>query len=127
MTTSDDARPAAAVGHVRLAVTDLVAANGYFVDFGIRPIHLDADHAVLELRGGTHLVLKPADTPLAPGAPASFDLMVDDIEKARTECQARGLAPSAIEHRRVHDSFKVTGPDDCRITITSSHAGDRAV
>jgi hypothetical protein len=53
--------------------------------------------------------------------------MVDDIEAARRDYMAKGLGPSDISRGRIHDSFHVTGPDGHDFTITSSHAGGRAV
>ena len=106
MPTPADDRPAVAVGHVSMTVGDLEAANRYFVDFGMRPIALNDSVAVLELRGGTHLVLRRADGSLAPGREASFDIMVDDIDAAHGECAARELDPSEIRRgahsRRLH-------------------------
>jgi hypothetical protein len=53
--------------------------------------------------------------------------MVDDIEAARRDYEAKGLGPSEISRGRIHDSFHLTGPDGYDFTVTSSHAGRRAV
>src|SRR5262249_45592231 len=94
---------------------------------GLRLIHQAQTIAVLELRGGTHLVLWPSAEPIEPGVKAAFDLMVDDIGKARQEYGALGLNPSAIEAGRVHRWFTLVGPDGYEITVTSSHTSGREV
>ena len=83
--------------------------------------------AVLELRGGTHVVVMAAERPPAKGSAAPFDLMVDDLEAARRDYAAKGLKPSRISRGAIHDSFRLPGPDGYAFTIVSSHAGDRVV
>jgi len=127
MSQSVDQRPPVAVGHVRLPASDIAAAEQWLVSVGLRPIFADGSLAVLELRGGTHVVVRKAERPPAAGAPAPFDLMVDDIEAARRDYAAKGLGPSDISRGRIHDSFHLTGPDGYDFTVNSSHAGGRAV
>ena len=127
MSQSVDQRPPVAVGHVRLSATDVATAERWLQSVGLRPIFADEDLAVLELRGGTHLVVRKAEQPPAAGSAASFDLMVDDIEAARRDYAAKGLGPSDISKGRIHDSFHLTGPDGYDFTVTSSHARGRIV
>jgi|SRR5271166_3953564 len=127
MSKTVDQRPPVAVGHVRLAATNIANAARWLESVGLRPIFADADLAVLELRGGTHVVVRKADEAPKAGAAAPFDLMVDDIEAARRDYMAKGLAPSDISRGRIHDSFHLIGPDGHDFTVTSSHAGGRAV
>ena len=122
-----DQRPPVAVGHVRLPATDVAAAERWLESVGLRPIFAGDDLAVLELRGGTHVVVRKAEQPPTSGSAAPFDLMVDDIEAARRAYEAKGLGPSDISKGRIHDSFHLTGPDGYDFTITSSHAGGRIV
>jgi hypothetical protein len=122
-----DHRPPVAVGHVRLLTTDVAAAERWLQSVGLRPIFADDSLAVLELRGGTHVVVRKAEQPPATGSAAPFDLMVDDIEAARRDYAAKSLGPSEISRGRIHDSFHLTGPDGYDFTVTSSHAGGRAV
>jgi hypothetical protein len=122
-----DQRPPVAVGHVRFPATDVAAAERWLVTVGLRPIFADDSLAVLELRGGTHVVVRKVEQPPTAGAAAPFDLMVDDIEAARRDYAAKGLAPSEISRGRIHDSFHLPGPDGYDFTVTSSHAGGRAV
>ena len=127
MSQTVDQRPPVAVGHVRLQATDVATAERWLQSVGLRPIFADNDLAVLELRGGTHVVVRKAEHPPAVGAAAPFDLMVDDIEASRRDYAAKGLGPSDISRRRIHDSCHLTGPDGYNFTVTSSHAGGRAV
>jgi hypothetical protein len=127
MSQTVDQRPPVAVGHVHLHATDVAAAAGWLESVGLRPIFASADIAVLELRGGTHVVVRGAEQPLKPGAAAPFDLMVDDIEAARRDYAAKGLGPSDISRGRIHDSFHLAGPDGHNFTVCSSHAGGRVV
>jgi hypothetical protein len=127
MSQTVDQRPPVAVGHVRLPVTDVAAAERWLQSVGLRPVFTDESLAVLELRGGTHVVVRKTDQALVTGAAAPFDLMVDDIEAARRDYVTKGLGPSDISKGRIHDSFHLAGPDGYDFTITSSHAGGRAV
>jgi hypothetical protein len=127
MLQSVDQRPPVAVGHVWLPATDVVAAERWLQSVGLRPIFADDGLAVLELRGGTHVVVRKTEQPPTAGSTAPFDLMVDDIEAARRDYAAKGLGPSDITRGRIHDSFRLTGPDGYEFTVTSSHAGGRVV
>ena len=94
----------------------------------MRDIFRGEDFGVLELRGGTHLVLTPRQRrPIEPGREAPFDLMVDDIDEARAEFTSAGVPATEIERGRIHDTFHIEGPSGYRFAVTSSHAGDRAV
>jgi hypothetical protein len=127
MTQTIDERPPVAVGHVRLATSNVAHAAQWLVSVGLRPIFEDADLAVLEFRGGTHVVVRKAEEAPKAGTAAPFDLMVDNIEVARRDYMAKGLKPSDISRGRIHDSFHVAGPDGYDFTVNSSHAGGRAV
>ena len=127
MSQTIDQRPPVAVGHVRLPTTDVAGAARWLESVGLRPIFADANLAVLELRGGTHVVVRKTEKPPRPGDAAPFDLMVDDIEAACRDYSAKGLGPSDISSGRIHDSFHLVGPDGYNFTVTSSHAGGRPV
>ena len=124
---SNDGRPRLAVGHVKLEVEDVDDAYAFFVRHGMRDIFKGEDFGVLELRGGTHLVLSRAGEVIAPGGEAPFDLMVDDIDAAHAELTEAGTTATEITRGRIHDTFHIEGPSGWRFAVTSSHAGDRAV
>ena len=127
MTPQPDGRPDLAIGHVTMRVADIARAAKYFRNLGMRGIVEKDGLAVLELRGGTHLVLLPAEEPVAPGTAAPFDLMVDELEATHARWTGDGLAPSEIEHGSIHDRFEITTPDAYTLTIYSSHVSGRRV
>ena len=126
MATETDLRPPVAVGHVRIKVRDIGAAARWLETVGLRPIVTRDEIAVLELRGGTHVVVFPAEPP-APGTAAPFDLMVDDIDAAHRFYAEKGLSPLPIRRGRIHDSFELPGPDGWIFTVNSSHASGQPV
>jgi catechol 2,3-dioxygenase-like lactoylglutathione lyase family enzyme len=114
-----EGRPPVWVGHVVLPVGELNRSADYWRGLGMREIVRNPHVAVLELRGGTHLVLVPGTPPGDADAP--FDLMVDDLDATRARWEADGLEPSAVEHGTIHASFTVRDPDGYRVTVNSSH------
>jgi len=114
-----DGRPAVWIGHAVLAVSDVDRSADYWRGLGMREVERNPHVAVLELRGGTHLVLVPGRPPEPADAP--FDLMVDDIDATHAQWTADGLEPSVIERGRIHASFTVRDPDGYRVTVNSSH------
>jgi hypothetical protein len=127
MPRTKDRRPPVAIGHVFFAATDVAAAAQWFETVGLRAIASDDDFAVLELRGGTHLVVTRAARRPRRDAEAPFDLMVDNVDAMRRKFVAKGLKPSRISRGSIHDEFSVAGPDGYNVTVLSSHAGRRAV
>ena len=119
---ANDERPAFAIGHVRLPVEDVGAAHDFFVRHGLRGILNKPKLAIVELRGGTHLILSPAEQPIKDGAQAPFDLIVDDLDRAWQRFTDAGVHATAIERGEVHDLFHVSGPSGYWIRISSSHA-----
>jgi hypothetical protein len=113
-----DERPPVWIGHALLAVTDLDASTSFWSSVGMRVVETNEHVSVLELRGGTHLVL-------VPGAPsqgdAPFDLMVEDLDETHAVWSAAGLDPSPIARGRIHDSFVAHDPDGYAVTVNSSH------
>ena len=113
-----DGRPAVWVGHVAMTVEDPLRSHDFFVDAGMRTVFRGDDMAILELRGGTHLLLFRGE---AEEGPAPFDLMVDDLDAVHADLTARGLAASAITRGRIHNAFTLTDPDGHAITVQNSH------
>ena len=122
-----DQRPPVAVGHVRLNVVDVGAAARWLETAGLRPIVTMGDLAVLELRGGTHVVVRRSEQPPEPRTGAPFDLMVDDIDAAHRDYAGKGLSPSPVRRGRIHDSFDLAGPDGWAFTVNSSHASGQPI
>src|SRR3954470_4837097 len=127
MTTGTDLRPPVAVGHVRIQVRDVGAAARWLETVGLRPIVTRDELAVLELRGGTHVVVRQVVLAPAPGAGPPFVLMVDDVDAAHRDYAEKGLSPSPIRRGRIHDSFDLPGPDGWIFTVNSSHASGQPI
>jgi hypothetical protein len=127
VSNTTDQRPPVAVGHVRLNVIDVAAAARWLETVGLRPIVTRDELAVLELRGGTHVVVRQSEQRPAPGAGAPFDLMVDDVDATHRDCAEKGLSPSPIKRGRIHDSFELPGPDGWTFTVNSSHASGQPI
>jgi len=119
-------RPGVWVGHVALVVPDVEKAGAFFAALGMRTLEARLDFGLLELRGGTHLLLFPGEAP-ARGTPAPFDLMVDDLDASHARFGAAGLAPSTIEPNPHHRAFTLAAPSGHVVTVQSSHASSRPV
>jgi catechol 2,3-dioxygenase-like lactoylglutathione lyase family enzyme len=109
------------VGHVTVPVTDLPRSTAFWTGLGMRAVEQNPNVTVLELRGGTHLVLYPAEAAPVPGTEVGFDLMVEDLAATHAAWTEAGLLPSAISKGRIHDWFTVADPDGWVLTVNSSH------
>ena len=123
------ALPSFAIAHVVLRVADVRSSAAFYDLLGLRPVWREDGIAILELRGGTHLLLFPSKKREKGERTAPFDLMADDLAAAHASVMAVGLSPSAVgfEPRGGHDFFTVADPDGNRITIYSSHTEGRPV
>lgn len=127
MTQSDDARPPVAIGHVRMDVNDLHAACDLLERLGLRRVTRHESFAVLELRGGTHLIVRAGEHDIEPGRMAPIDLMVDDVAETHARYRGMGLKPSEITSGSIHSSFTIPFTDGYKLKITSSHTSGRPV
>jgi catechol 2,3-dioxygenase-like lactoylglutathione lyase family enzyme len=125
--SDSDLRPSVWIGHVVLETDRLEDSAAFMRKLGMRAIFQGSDVAILELRGGTHLVLTRKSS-VVPGA-APFDLMVDDLNGAHARFTSLGLAPSAIESipSVSHELFTIREPAGHVISVYSSHVEGRAV
>lgn len=115
-----DTSGAIALAHLRLPVSDLDGAIGFFEAIGARPDVRRGNFAVVELRDRTRLQLTETGEAIPAGRYLQFDFKVEDIDLAWREYQARGLSPGEIVRRRPgHDSFLLQGPDGCEVKINS--------
>ena len=124
--SNDDLRPPIWVGHVLMETDRLEETAEFMRKLGMRPIVQRAEVAVLELRGGTHLVLI-AKAQVTSGE-ASFDLMVEDLRGSHAKFVALGLSPAPIERiSREHEGFKLKEPAGHTITVYSNHGSGQPV
>lgn len=112
-----DNRPRFGIGHLALAASDVGALSKFYTSIGMRRV-VDMDRfAILELRGGTHLILQAG----RPGA-ASLDLIVDEIDETRNVMRAAGAEVGDITRGHPHDRFVATDPEGNTLIINSNHA-----
>ena len=130
-----------AVGHLVFKVTDLESSCEFYSNLGIPPFAIEEGVAIIELRGGTHLILLEVDQPAGEGVAESltgqfherfaeqFDLMIkgkglNELKKYRSELINRGIAAGEIPDETFfgHHLFCVKDPDGNGITIYTSHA-----
>jgi catechol 2,3-dioxygenase-like lactoylglutathione lyase family enzyme len=114
-------RPALWTGHLVLRGTDPGRSGAFYEKLGMRPVFVRGDFAIMELRGGTHLVIRK--DPESPGEPAAFDFMVEDLDGTHEAWAAMGVEVSAIarDERDIHWMFTVTDPDGNTVVVNDSH------
>ena len=130
-----------AVGHLAFRVADLERSCHFYANLGIPPFAIEEKVAIIELRGGTHLLLLEVDQLAAEGMAQSltgqfhkrfseqFDLMIkgkglNELKKYRSELISRGIAAEEIPDETFfgHYLFCIKDPDGNGITIYTSHA-----
>ena len=114
---SNDPRPRFAICHLGLAGADVGLLGQFYESIGMRSVVQMDRMAILELRGGTHLVISNGD----PGT-ATLDLMVDDLEDTRQLLEHVGAKPGPITRGNPHNSFTASDPEGNRLLVESSHA-----
>ena len=114
---SDDPRPRFALCHLELAAADVGLLGQFYTSIGMRSIAQMPQMVILELRGGTHLVITEGE----PGN-TTLDLMVDDLDDTRALLDEFGAEPGPITHGNPHSTFTATDPEGNRLLVESSHA-----
>ena len=120
-----DLRPPLWVGHIALTTNCLSEAYAFMQKIGMRGLVEGDGFGVLELRAGTHLILRQSDDHKA--GPAPFDLMVEDLEATHEQLTNLGLEPSDIEPGNIHRSFSLREPGGHILKFNSSHNSDQPV
>ena len=115
---SMDERPPIWVGHVAIVVSDPARSADWWEEIGLRSVHRGHDISILELRGGTHLLLFPGEPKTGP---APFDCMVDDVDGTHASFAAKNFAPADIVRGEIHDQFTVEDPDGYVVQFSNSH------
>jgi catechol-2,3-dioxygenase len=130
-----------AVGHLAFKVADLKSSCQFYANLGIPPFWIEEKIAIIELRGGTHLLLLEFDQLAGEGIAQSltgqfhhrfseqFDLMIkgkglDELKEYRLQLISRGVAVGEIPDETFfgHHLFCIKDPDGNGITIYTSHA-----
>ena len=122
-------KPKAAIGHVTLRVQDVKRSCAFYAQLGLRRVVEREELAILEFRGGTHLLLFRAKVKPKRGPIRSFDIMVDDAKGHRAALTARDVPVSPLRHDSLsaHHIFEVTDPDGHVLTVLSDHTEGRPV
>ena len=142
----NDNLPAAAFGHFVMKVNDIDISYKFYTKLGLRPFGIFPDLAIIELRGGTHILLFSKNDELSSSLGSShlgqrgvvfdeqLDLIIDgksrsDLESYRTTLMEKGLSVDAIAQDQFfgHDYFQLADPDGNGITIYTSHTGELPV
>ncbi|AJP56418.1 glyoxalase [Pandoraea vervacti] len=138
--------PALALGHFVMKVRDIDASYDFYTELGLRAFGAFPGMAIVEMRGGTHLLLfrkgdDSTDT-LLPGqvgqrpdfASEKIDLMIAgqtkaDLESYRASLIVKGYSPSPIANEALygHHYFSMQDPDGHGITVYTSHCSDKPV
>jgi catechol 2,3-dioxygenase-like lactoylglutathione lyase family enzyme len=127
------------VAHLVFKVADLKRSCQFYSNLGLPPFAVDEKLAIVELRGGTHLLLFEvglAGEDVAESVTGQFherlserfDLMIkgkglNELTKYRLELISRGIAAGEIPDESFfgHHLFCVKDPDGNGITIYTSH------
>ena len=133
--------PGLAVAHLVFKVADLKISCQFYSNLGLPPFAIIEDEhvAIVELRGGTHLLLLEGDQ-LADMVESvtgqfhkrlaeQFDLMItgkglNELKQYRLDLISRGIAAGEIPDEMFygHHLFSIKDPDGHGITIYTSHA-----
>jgi hypothetical protein len=142
----DNNLPAAAFGHFIMKVNDISVTHRFYESMGLRSGGTFPDLAIIELRGGTHILIfdKNAESPFPLEAShigqrggmvsERLDLMIEgkaksDLEKYRASLINNGLPAEEIAQDKFfgHYYFRMVDPDGNGITVYTSHVGDLPV
>ena len=130
-----------AVAHLVFKVANLKSSCQFYSNLGVPPFAIDEKVAIVELRGGTHLLLLEVDQLAGADVAESltgqfhkrfseqFDLMIkgkglNELTKYRLELISRGIAAGEIPDETFfgHHLFCIKDPDGNGITIYTNHA-----
>ena len=112
-----DQRPRFGIGHVNLPATDVARLTDFYTSIGMRLVVDMGRAAIVELRGGTHIVIHSG----IPGE-STLDLIVDDIDDTWTTVTGAGAQADHIVRGHPHDSFVAIDPEGNTLKIHSNHA-----
>ena len=142
----EDSLPVAALAHFVMKVRNIEATYRFYSDLGLRALDTFPGLAIVELRGGTHLLIFQKDDDQSSalhdghvGQRAEFgseklDLMIAGHTRAQLELFRAGLidkgySPAAIADGVLygHHYFSMQDPDGNGVTFYTSHCGDKPV
>lgn len=111
------------VGHVAVYADDLQTSYDFYLGLGLRAVVRNERIGVLELAGGTHLVLAPRGADIRFTISPTVDLMVDDVDATHEAWSEHG--PSEIRPGGVHRTFRFKDPAGNEIAVHDTHVEGR--
>jgi catechol-2,3-dioxygenase len=142
----EDSLPAAALGHFVMKVQDAAASSSFYVGLGLRAFGTFPGFSIIEMRGGTHLLLVDNGDEQAGALRNSqngqrpdfsiekIDLMIAgrtkaDLESYRIGLISKGYSPSAIADGDLcgHHYFSMQDPDGNGVSFYTNHCSDKPV
>lgn len=115
--TGEDLRPRFGIGHMSITAADVDTMTNFYTAIGMRLVVNMGRMSIVELRGGTHLIIQSGEAGVA-----SLDLIVDDIDETREVLEAQGASPSVIQRGNPHDRFIATDPEGNTLVVNSDHS-----
>lgn len=109
--------PRFAIGHLSIGADNVDHLTDFYVNVGLRLVVNMGRASILELRGGTHIILQKGH-----GGQATLDFIVDDIDDTHTVLERAGAAVTSIRRGNPHDSFTATDPEGNELHVHSTHA-----
>lgn len=109
--------PRFAIGHVSIEANDVDRLTDFYTTAGLRLVVNMGRASILELRGGTHIILQAGR-----GGQATLDFIVDDIDDTQAVLEAAGAQVTPIRRGNPHDSFHATDPEGNQLLVHSTHA-----
>ena len=113
-----DPRPRFAIGHIGLRANDIQKLTEFYTTIGMRPVVNLGRMSIIELRGGTHIILSKSDE----AGSGSLDLIVDDIDDTWAVLADADANPTPITRGSPHDAFTAADPEGNELVIRSTHA-----
>jgi catechol 2,3-dioxygenase-like lactoylglutathione lyase family enzyme len=110
-------RPRFGIGHVSMPAADIDRLTEFYAGIGMRLVTNVGHMAILELRGGTHLVLGAGQA-----GTTTLDLIVDDIDETHKILRDAGADASTIQRGDPHDRFTAVDPEGNTLLMYSNHA-----
>lgn len=109
--------PRFAIGHMTLDAGNVDRLTDFYTGIGMRLVMNMGRAAIVELAGGTHIIIRSGE----PGR-AHLDFIVDDIDETHEVMERAGANPTAIRRGNPHDVFSATDPEGNALQINSTHA-----
>ncbi len=116
-TPTPDPRPRFGLGHLSMTAADVSAMTEFYGRIGMRIVVDSPGFSILELRGGTHLILTPGDAGVT-----TLDLIVGDIDETHAVLEAADAQPGRISRGFPHDRFAARDPEGNVLLVNSDHS-----